>query len=113
MGSADDESRTHERSHHNGNSAAPVHNKKSHDDLEIIEGIGPKVAEILHENGIKTFSKLADMSSDEIYAVISKYGKVYENMSPKTWPRQAALARDGKFRELESYKDKLTGGHDV
>lgn len=80
------------------------------DDLKKIEGIGPKVSEILKAGGIKTFSALAAASIDRIKAILADAGPRYTMMVPDTWPEQAGLARDGKWDELEALQDILDGG---
>ena len=37
----------------------------------------------------------------------------YRLAVPDTWPKQAALAVDGKWDELKAYQDKLDGGKEV
>ena len=78
------------------------------DDLEIIEGIGPKIASVLTEAGIDTFAKLADTTPEAIQEIVSAAG--IGSKSPATWPQQAALARDGKFDELKVWQDELNAG---
>lgn len=80
------------------------------DDIEIIEGIGPKIAEALAEAGITTFAQLADMTPEAIQEIVSAAG--IGSKSPATWPQQAALARDGKFDELKAWQDQLNGGQE-
>lgn len=82
----------------------------SADDLEIVEGIGPKIAEALSEAGITTFAQLADMTPEAIQEIVSAAG--IGSKSPATWPQQAALARDGKFDELKAWQDELNGGQE-
>ena len=91
---------------------APVAKKsaKKGDDLTIIEGIGPKVAAIFVEAGIKTFADLASKSKEELEAILDPNGAVYVAMDPTTWPQQAQLAADGKMEELETLKKELSGG---
>lgn len=80
------------------------------DDIEIIEGIGPKIAEALAAAGVTTFAQLADMSPEAIQEIVSAAG--IGSKSPATWPQQAALARDGKFDELKTWQDELNGGQE-
>jgi large subunit ribosomal protein L17 len=80
------------------------------DDIEIIEGIGPKIAEALAEAGVTTFAQLADMTPEAIQEIVSAAG--IGSKSPATWPQQAALARDGKFDELKAWQDQLNGGQE-
>ena len=91
---------------------APVAKKstKKGDDLTIVEGIGPKVAAIFVEAGIKTFADLAKKSKEELEAILDPNGSVYAAMDPTTWPQQAQLAADGKMEELETLKKELNGG---
>ncbi len=78
------------------------------DDLQLIEGVGPKVAGILQANGVTTFAKLATMSFDELKALMINNKHFLAN--PVSWARQAQLAADGKMAELEALKGELKGG---
>lgn len=80
------------------------------DDLELVEGIGPKIAEALAEAGITTFAQLAEMTPEAIQEIVSAAG--IGSKSPSTWPQQAALARDGKLEELKTWQDELNGGQE-
>ena len=79
------------------------------DDLKKIEGIGPKIAEVLAEAGITTFAGLAKMERDAIKAILDTVSTL-KSKEPKTWPQQAALAADGKWDELKTLQDELMGG---
>jgi predicted flap endonuclease-1-like 5' DNA nuclease len=80
------------------------------DDLTIIEGIGPKIEELLHNNEIKTFTQLADTSVEDLKAILEESGNQFSIHNPLNWPRQAVLARDGKLEELEALKEGLVRG---
>lgn len=80
------------------------------DDLTKIEGIGPKIAELLEKGGIDSYAKLADSESKAIKSILDAAGKRYQMHDPATWPQQAALARDGKTVELKQLQDELKGG---
>ncbi len=81
------------------------------DDLKKIEGIGPKIASILSENGYETFAKLAKADPEKIREIlIEKGGKRYAMHNPETWPKQAELAAAGKWDELKKWQDELDGG---
>ena len=77
------------------------------DDLTKIEGIGPKIAKVLVENGIDTFAKLAEAKDEEIQEMIKD---VKGNHDATTWNEQAKLARDGKWDELKKMQEELVGG---
>ncbi len=82
---------------------------KDADDLKKIEGIGPKIAEVLAENGVSTYAALAKMDRDAVKAILDTVSTL-KSKEPKTWPQQAALAADGKWEELEKLQDELMGG---
>ena len=83
---------------------------KVKDDLTIIEGIGPKIANLLNVGGLKSYAMLSAASMDDIKAILSKGGSKYTMHDPTTWPQQAKLAADGKWAELNELKDRLVGG---
>jgi len=80
------------------------------DDLKIIEGIGPKIAELLIADAISTFAQLAQTSPDAIKVILDNAGSRYKMHDPTSWPQQAALAAEGKMNELKVLQDSLKGG---
>lgn len=79
------------------------------DDLKIVEGIGPKIEEILHEAGIHTFAELAAASVDQLEQIVREDAGIRVAF-PDTWPEQARLAAAGKWDVLEALQDDLKGG---
>ena len=82
------------------------------DDLKVVEGIGPKIEQLFHENGVKTWYQLSKTSVDRCQEILNIGGKRYEIHRPATWPKQAGLAFDGKWTELKELQDYLDGGKD-
>ncbi|HHH53321.1 MAG TPA: 30S ribosomal protein S1 [Bacteroidetes bacterium] len=80
------------------------------DDLKKIEGIGPKIAGILNENGIVSFNDLANADVEKLKEILSEAGSRYRMHDPSTWPQQAKLAAEGKWDELKVLQDNLDGG---
>lgn len=80
------------------------------DDLKIVEGIGPKIAELFHKEGIKTWKQLADASIDRLREILDAAGPNFQIHDPGTWPAQARLADQGKWEELKKLQDDLKGG---
>jgi small subunit ribosomal protein S2 len=78
------------------------------DDLEIIEGIGPRIAQLLREAGITTFAQLADADIANLKSILLR-AKLRVN-DPNSWPAQAKLAAAGKYDELKRLQDTLKGG---
>jgi len=82
------------------------------DDLTLIEGIGPKIANLLVVAGVKSYDKLAKSSMADIKSILEKGGSAYAMHDPSTWTQQARLAADGKWAELNELKEKLISGID-
>ncbi len=82
------------------------------DDLKLIEGIGPKAAEILTAGGIVTFADLAAATPESIKAILDASEGNFNAADTTTWPEQAKLAADGKMDELTALQDKLKGGRE-
>ena len=80
------------------------------DNLKKIEGIGPKIAEILNNGGIVSFAQLATTPIERLKELLTAAGPRFTMQVPDSWPEQAGLARDGKWDELEDLQDRLDGG---
>lgn len=80
------------------------------DDLKIVEGIGPKIEGLLNNKGIVTFAQLAVTSPERIKEILDAAGARFQMHDPTTWPRQSALARDGKWDELKAWQEELNKG---
>ncbi len=80
------------------------------DDLKKIEGIGPKISELLTNAGIATFATLATSDPEKIKEILAEAGNRYKMHDPTTWPQQAELAAAGKWDELKVLQDRLQGG---
>lgn len=83
------------------------------DDLKKVEGIGPKIAEILNNAGITTFAQLGATDASKIRELLEAAGNRYKSHDPTTWPKQAQMAADGKWDELKTWQDELDGGKEV
>jgi predicted flap endonuclease-1-like 5' DNA nuclease len=79
------------------------------DDLTIIEGIGPKIARVLQENGFKTFADLAAADLNQVEGILQGAG-LSNLTNPVTWAEQAQLAADGQWDELKTLQNQLKGG---
>ena len=89
---------------------AKAETKAEADDLKRIEGIGPKIASVLNEAGINSYKDLAGKKADALTEILVSANERYKMYDPTTWPEQAGLAADGKWDELKSLQDSLTGG---
>ncbi len=79
-------------------------------DLKVVEGIGPKIAQLLHQDHIDTWTELAASSKAEIQEILDKGGKRFQLHQPDTWPAQAAMAARGDWDELMELQESLKGG---
>jgi large subunit ribosomal protein L27 len=91
----------------------PSGKKIKQDDLKVIEGIGPKIEELLQNAGIHTWADLATAATETVQAVLDEAGPRYRMHDPATWSKQAAMAAAEQWAELETYQDHLKGGRDV
>ena len=81
------------------------------DDLEIIEGIGPKIAGVLKQAGVKTFAQLAQMEPAQITPILLAAG--LRLADPRSWPEQARLAAAGDLEKLKDLQSHLKAGRIV
>jgi predicted flap endonuclease-1-like 5' DNA nuclease len=84
--------------------------EKRYDDLTRIEGIGPKIKDILNNSGIYTFEQLASATPEMIREILEKEGPRFSFHDPSTWAEQSILAAEGKWEELKKSQNKLYGG---
>lgn len=82
------------------------HEKIVTDDLAVVVGIGPKIAQILMNRGITTWKALSETSPETIREYLLKDGgERFRIHNPDNWPHQARLLHEGRldeFRELQS-----------
>ena len=84
--------------------------KFKQNDLKLVEGIGPKIEKLLIDAGIETWKALAETDIRDIQGILDSAGSRFSLADPASWPKQASLAEQGKWKELEEYQDFLQGG---
>ncbi len=89
---------------------APAPSKDGGDDLKLIEGIGPKIAGLLNDAGINTWSELSSTEVAKIKEILAEAGARYAAHDPTTWPKQAEMAANGEMDKLKAWQDELDGG---
>jgi large subunit ribosomal protein L21 len=67
--------------------------KKGKDDIELIEGIGPKIAKVLADNGITTFAQLAEADPESMTAMLKASGGRFSLANTASWPQQVGWRR--------------------
>ncbi len=80
------------------------------DDLKIVEGIGPKISGMFIDSGIKTWKALSEATVAECQKVLDGGGDRYKIHDPASWPMQAKMAYEGKWKELAKWQDEHDHG---
>jgi len=78
--------------------------------LELIEGIGPKIKEVLNNARIRTFRDLATTPIYRIKDILTAAGPQFSSHDPSTWVEQALLAEEGDWEKLDALKAYLIAG---
>ena len=84
--------------------------KTGADDLTAVEGIGPKISELLQADGIATFAQLAAAKISKLEDILKAAGSRYAMANPSTWAEQAALLASGDYAGFEKLAEELDGG---
>jgi predicted flap endonuclease-1-like 5' DNA nuclease len=80
------------------------------DDLKIVEGIGPKIEELLYNAGIHTYTELARTPVNRLKDILLDAGSRFAMHDPGTWSAQALLAANGEWDNLKAYQEFLNAG---
>lgn len=80
------------------------------DDLKKVEGIGPKIEELLNKAGISTYAQLGAASEDQLKGILTEAGGIYASKDPSTWAKQSQMADAGEWDALKVWQDELDGG---
>lgn len=75
------------------------------DDLTVIKGIGPKLAQALQDGGIWSFTQLALVSDRQLEEALQRADARISNS--QTWKKQAELAAHGAWDELKEFQGTL------
>lgn len=82
------------------------------DQLQIVEGIGPKMDEFLKSKGIITWKDLSVLDGAQLKKDLESADAKYRIIDPASWPQQAGLAHHGQWDELIKLQKQLAGGKD-
>jgi uncharacterized protein (DUF697 family) len=80
------------------------------DNLQIVEGIGAKIAAALKGGGIANLRDLAQVSVKQIKSILENAKGNFKLAEPETWAQQAKMAMTGDLTGLKTLQDKLIGG---
>lgn len=76
------------------------------DDLKQIKGVGPKLEELLHANGITQFAQIADWSDADIDHFAEVIGRMGGRIRSDDWKAQARVLAAGGETEFSQRVDK-------
>lgn len=96
-----------------GAARAAGFNLRHADDLTVIDGIGPKIEDQLRANGVESFVKIAGLSADELLDILARGGASFRFANPESWPRQASLAAQNRWKELKQMHSERMSGDDT
>ena len=80
------------------------------DDLTKVEGIGKKIEALLYKNKIYNFKQLSKTTISNLKTILESGGSKFSMHNPGTWPKQAKLAAEAKWEDLELLQKHLKGG---
>jgi large subunit ribosomal protein L17 len=92
-------------------STTQIHPHGMEDDLTVLEGIGPKVAKVLHAAGISSFAALAEAEPGKVQEYLKQAG--LRMFDPQGWIEQARFAARGDADGLAKLQAELKGGRHV
>jgi predicted flap endonuclease-1-like 5' DNA nuclease len=81
-----------------------------YDNFEIIEGIGPKINEVMHKAGVHTFAALGALNIPAISEILDAAGPNFKLANPETWAQQSTLCATGQWEKLKALQDELVAG---
>lgn len=88
-----------------------VHARLKNDNLQIIEGVGPKMEELLKKNSINTWSDLSKHDGKSLRQLLDNENpKRYKIIDPTTWGEQARYAANGNWNVLTDFQRNLDTG---
>jgi predicted flap endonuclease-1-like 5' DNA nuclease len=81
------------------------------DDLTVIEGIGLKINQLLHDAGIISFTQLGATDVSKIREILDPAGLKF--FDPASWAEQARLLSENRQDELKALQWRLRAGRIV
>lgn len=88
---------------------APVDDGKA-DLLQAVEGIGPKMEEVLNKNGIKTFAALGRSNKADLDAMLEKAGYSAGISDTGSWVEQASAGAAEEWQKMHDLQLDEGGG---
>ena len=80
------------------------------DDLKIVEGIGPKIENLFHNFDVRSWKALSELSVVKCQEVLDSGGDRFRVHDPASWPMQARMAYEGRWKDLARWQDEHQHG---
>jgi len=80
-------------------------------DFTLIEGVGPRIAQLLVDRGITTWWALANSDVELLRSVLREAGPKFQVHDPRSWPQQARLLAFGEWEKFLTLAAALRYGH--
>ncbi len=81
--------------------------------LQVIEGIGPKIEGLLKAADIQSWEELAETPLSRLQEVLLAAGPRYRVHDPSSWAKQANLAQNGNWAALVAAQRSMSGGKNI
>lgn len=83
------------------------------DDLTVIDGIGPQIADLCHGIGIRSWADLATTEVSLLRTMLQDAGQRLKAHDPSSWPQQAAFLAAGSWTEFRVLTEQLDSARPV
>ena len=80
------------------------------DDLTVIEGIGPQIAQLCVARGIDSWWVMANTDRDRLRRMLAAAGPRFQVHDPSSWPEQGRLLATGDWAGFKRLTHALRGG---
>ena len=81
--------------------------------LQVIEGIGPKIEPVLNKAGIQNWVDLARTELSTLKAIIKDAGRQFDLTDPSSWNEQAQLLANGEWKAFRDFEASLIAGRKI
>ena len=83
---------------------------KSKIDFTVIEGVGPKIKQLLQKSGYSNFEDLSKAKVKDLRQVLSDAGSRYQMHDPSKWAKQARFAAKDQWTKLNEFQATIKKG---
>jgi len=79
-------------------------------DFKKIEGVGPKIAELILAAGYNSYELLSKAKKKDLLSLLADAGNRYKMHDPSSWAKQAKLLASNNLEKLKELQAQLKGG---